>query len=118
MVQENSRDSARYRRPENNTFRLTRSRLISIGLDSAFLPATGDEHTHYSVYGQQLSDLTAADKRCISMIFSWNEDLLHRVNQVGLTVPQQAFDPYYIANDPNTAGPGPWTTTTRRPSAT
>jgi hypothetical protein len=26
------------------------------------------------------------------MIFSWNEDLLHRVNQIGLTVLQQGFD--------------------------
>ena len=44
-------ESAQYRRPYNGTFLLTRNFLESIGLDTAYLPPTGNDRVHYTISG-------------------------------------------------------------------
>ncbi len=80
------------RRPLDSTFLLDKSRLESLGLDSAFLPATGHANAKYTIYGNPIQNLTALEQRSVAMIFTWSDDLLYRVNQYVLAAFNQAFD--------------------------
>ncbi len=88
MEVENSTDSV----PTHIKYLLTRSGLDSLGLESAYLPATSADNATYTIYGTPIDGLTAAQKRHISAVFTWDSDLLYRMNQHVLTAYHLAFD--------------------------
>jgi hypothetical protein len=87
---ENSTASRRV--PSYVEYLLTRPGLDSLGLESAYLPATGAVNANYTIYGTPFDGLTAAQKRHISAVFTWDSDLLYRMNQHVLTAYHLAFD--------------------------
>ncbi len=70
MEVENSTDSRRA--PTDIEYLLTRSGLDSLGLESAYLPATSANNATYTIYGTPIDGLTAAQKRYISAVFTWD----------------------------------------------
>jgi hypothetical protein len=87
---ENSTDSRRV--PSYLEYLLTRPGLDSLGLESAYLPATNADDTTYTICGTPFVGLTSAQKRHISAVFTWDSDLLYRMNQHVLTAYHLAFD--------------------------
>jgi hypothetical protein len=87
---ENSAASPRV--PTYVEYLLTRPGLDSLGLESAYLPATSADNATYTIYGTPFDGLTAAQKRHISAVFTWDSDLLYRMNQRVLTTYHLQFD--------------------------
>ena len=60
-------------------------------METDYLPVSNDADAYYTISGNK-SALTKIDIRRLSMMFSWQEDLLSRVNQHVMAVYQLAFD--------------------------